>query len=243
MAALPSRAQSVLTYHGNPDRSGNFVVPSLNWERARNVRLDRGFDPRFSGHVYAQPLLWQPPSSAAGSLIVATEDDTVHAIDARSGGEVWERTLGRPVALSTQPCGNIDPLGITGTPVIETATEAVYLDAMVAEGSGPRHRIFALSLKDGSTLPGWPVDVADALAAQGQHFNARGQNQRGALAILDGRVYVPMAGILAIAAIIAAGSSALECAIRGMLSPGARGGGVAEFGPREESAATGIRFS
>jgi hypothetical protein len=51
-----------------------------------------------------------------------------------------------------------------------------------------------LSLKDGSPLPGWPVDVADALAAKGQRFNTRFQNQRGALAILDGRVYVPYGG-------------------------------------------------
>ena len=27
--------------------------------------------------------------------------------------------LGPPVALSALPCGNIDPLGITGTPVID----------------------------------------------------------------------------------------------------------------------------
>ena len=43
-------------------------------------------------------------------------------------------------------------------------------------------------------MPGWPVDVAAALAAHGQHFNAPDQNQRGALAILDGRVYVPYGG-------------------------------------------------
>src|SRR4051794_21103374 len=65
---------------------------------------------------------------------------------------------------------------------------------MVAESSGPHHRIFALSLKDGSSLPGWPIDVEQALAAKGQRFNARFQNQRGALAILGGRVYVPYGG-------------------------------------------------
>jgi hypothetical protein len=43
-------------------------------------------------------------------------------------------------------------------------------------------------------LPSWPVDVAEALAARGQRFNTRFQNQRGALVILDGRVYVPFGG-------------------------------------------------
>ena len=51
-----------------------------------------------------------------------------------------------------------------------------------------------MSLKDGAVLPGWPVDVAAALAAQGRRFNDPDQNQRGALAILDGRVYVPYGG-------------------------------------------------
>src|SRR5712671_3352861 len=187
-------AQSVLGYHGSPDRSGNFIVPALDWERARLLHLDPSFHPQFPGHLYAQPLYWQPPGSASGMLIVATENDDVHAIDAKSGSQVWTRSLGRPVALSTQPCGNIDPLGITGTPVIDEATQAVYLAAMVGDASGAHHRVFALSLKDGAPLPGWPIDVAEALAARGQHFNTRFQNQRGALAILDGRVFVPYGG-------------------------------------------------
>jgi hypothetical protein len=200
-AALPALAvvgtchgQSVLGYHGGADRAGNFVVPSLTWERARNIHLDPSFHPRVSGHVYAQPLYWQPPGSPVGVILVATEDDNVHAIDARSGNEIWTRALGQPVPLWTQPCGNIDPLGITGTPVIDEATQAIYLDAAVRDTSGPHHRIFALSLKDGAPLPGWPIDIAEALGARGQRFNIRFQNQRGALAILDGRVYVPYGG-------------------------------------------------
>ena len=186
--------QSVLTYHGSTDRSGMFVVPSLTWERARNIRLDASFHPRVSGHVYAQPLYWQPADAATAMLFVATEDDTVHAIDARSGSEIWTRSLGRPVPLAALPCGNIDPLGITGTPVIDETTHAIYLDAMIGDMSGAHHRVFALSLTDGSPLPGWPIDIADALAARGQPFNTRFQNQRGALAIMAGRVYVPFGG-------------------------------------------------
>ena len=99
----PCGAQSVLTYHGDAHRSGNFVIPSLSWERARNVRFDPAFHARFAGHLYAQPLFWQPPGSGFGMLIVATEDNTVHAIDARSGNQIWSRPLGPPVPLSRQP--------------------------------------------------------------------------------------------------------------------------------------------
>src|SRR5205085_12333353 len=78
--------------------------------------------------------------------------------------------------------------------VIDEAGQALYLDAMVESEAGPRHRIFALSLKNGAVLTGWPVDVTQALEATRQAFNARDQNQRGALAILDGTLYVPFGG-------------------------------------------------
>ena len=198
MAVAPAVAQdksvqdkSVLTFHGDVARSGAFVVPGLTLERARALHLDRSFHASFPGHVYAQPLYWRDPGSGSVLLIVATEDDGVHALDGRTGKPVWSRTLGKPVPLNSLPCGNIDPLGITGTPVIDEASQAIFLDAIVAAPSGPRHLVFALSLRDGSTLEGWPVNVGEAL---GQTFNARDQNQRGALTILDGSVYVPFGG-------------------------------------------------
>jgi len=189
-----SEEQAVLTYHGHPDRSGNFVVPALNWQRAHSLRLDDHFHAPVSGHIYAQPLYWRAPGSRSGMLLVATEENTVYALDARTGHEIWNRSLGKPVTRSSLRCGNIDPLGVTGTPVIDVANDAIYLNAAVEVPSGPRHLIFALSLKDGSPLPGWPVDVADALQAQDQTFVPRDQGQRGALTILDGTLYVPFGG-------------------------------------------------
>jgi hypothetical protein len=185
---------SVLTYHGYADRSGNFVVPGLTWEKARSLHMDRGFHAAVSGHVYAQPLYRRALGSSPGMLLVATEENKVHALDAGTGKEIWQRAVGNPVARSALGCGNINPLGITGTPVIDEAGEALYLDAMVESASGPRHRIFALSLKDGAVLPGWPVDVTQALEAQHQSFNARDQNQRGALNVFNGTLYVPFGG-------------------------------------------------
>ncbi len=192
--AAAAEPPSVLTYHGHADRSGHFVVPGLTWARARALRLDPSFAPRFSGHLYAQPLYWQPPGAASGILYVVTENDTVAAIDAASGRALWRRRVGTPVPLAALPCGNIDPLGITGTPVIDPATGAIYFDAVSGASGTMRHLIYALSLRNGAVLPGWPVDVTAALAAQGQHFIARDQNQRGALAILSGRVFVPYGG-------------------------------------------------
>jgi outer membrane protein assembly factor BamB len=195
--AQPAQAPSqdnVLTYHGTPNRSGHYEVPGLTWGRAKSVHLDEAFQAHITGNVYAQPLYWRSQGSSSGRLLVATEDNNVYALDAITGAQIWRRSLGRPVPRSALRCGNINPLGVTGTPVIDEATAAVYLDAAIAETSGPRHRIFALSLKDGTPLPGWPIDVADALRTTLPAFNTRDQNQRGALTILDGILYVPFGG-------------------------------------------------
>lgn len=184
----------VLTYHNNADRSGLYIVPGLDWERARRIHLDPNFHPAISGHLYAQPLFWMPQGATSGRLIVATEDNEVSALDAATGKALWRQRLGPPVPSAALPCGNIDPLGVTGTPVIDPVAGALYLDAVIGLADGPHHRIFALSLANGATLPGWPVDVAGALGGQGLEFRARDQNQRGALTILAGRVFVPFGG-------------------------------------------------
>jgi PQQ-like domain len=195
-AALPASAQdvpagtgNVPAYHANAARSGNFVMPDLTWERARSVHADGNFRAQVAGSVYAQPLYWRGAGDT-GILIVATEQNEVVALDGATGKDIWRRTLGRPVNRGALSCGNIDPLGITGTPVVDEAGGALYLNAAILDGAAPHHRIFGLSLKDGSVLPGWPIDVGEIVRG----FNARDQNQRGALAILDGKLYVPYGG-------------------------------------------------
>ena len=188
------QGRSVLTYHGDSSRSGHYVVPALSWEKARSLQLDGTFNARVAGSVYAQPLYWRASGTSAGMLFVVTEDDVVQAFDAVTGKELWKRVVGRAVRASSLPCGNINPLGITGTPVIDPATETIYFDAAVERGDRPRHELFALSTKDGSILPGWPIDVADALQRSGRHFDSSVQNQRAALALVHDTIYVAFGG-------------------------------------------------
>jgi hypothetical protein len=53
------------------------------------------------------------------------QSDSSHAIDLGTGNEIWKRSLNTPVAQSSLPCDNIDPLGVTGTPVINESTDAI----------------------------------------------------------------------------------------------------------------------
>jgi outer membrane protein assembly factor BamB len=185
---------SVLTYHAHENRSGNFVVPKLTWDRAQSVHLDERFQTHISGKIYAQPFYWHPPGAETAILLVATQDNKVYALDAARGSEIWSRSLGTPIPLSTLDCGNIDPLGTTGTPVIDKSTQTVYLEAGIYDSSGPHHRVFALALDDGAPLPGWPIDIAEALKSRHLKFDPKHQNERGALTILDETLYVPFGG-------------------------------------------------
>ncbi len=194
LAASASTANdsSILTYHGAPDRTGRYIVPGLTYERARGLRPDPSFDAAYSGDVYAQPLIWRDPKTGVGVLIVATEEDKVYAFDEKTGAQVWMRTLGEPAPPAGFHCGDIWPLGVTGTPVIDKASATLYLDAAVTRDGKPRQEIHALSLADGAERSGWPVDVATAL---GGRFNPLVQNERGALALFAGRVFVPLGGL------------------------------------------------
>ncbi|MEX3933842.1 hypothetical protein AB4Y32_18890 [Paraburkholderia phymatum] len=181
-------------YHRTGDRSGQYVVPGLTWQSASHLHRDSRFDGRVDGHIYAQPLYWRPPDSAAGLVIAATQANAVYALDAATGHVVWRTVLGPPVPRSALPCGNVDPVGITGTPVIDPATGTLYLDALVGRQGGPAHLVYGLSLRNGSVLPGWPVDIAAGLRARGMSFDSRVQSERGALVILDGQLFVPYGG-------------------------------------------------
>ncbi|HEY1735417.1 MAG TPA: hypothetical protein VGG12_02105 [Methylovirgula sp.] len=183
--------KSIATYHGDPHRSGEYVAPHLTWSRAQNLRTDTNFRPNFSGHVHAQPLFWTIPGTSRSLVIVATEENVVYAFDSMSGRTVWKHTLGPAVQKGELKCGDIFPLGVTGTPVIDPVRQALYLDAAVQRPDGPGQLMFALSLKDGKPLPGWPVDLEHAFVGQDPKFLGSRQNQRGALLIFGDTVYIP----------------------------------------------------
>ncbi|MGH7057159.1 MAG: hypothetical protein ACREFZ_04650 [Acetobacteraceae bacterium] len=206
-AGTAASTASVLQYHADAGRTGAYVVPGLTTAGAQRMHRDRRFHPAIAGPVYAQPLYWAPghPTDAfVGTptpggrpmLLVATEQDVVYALDARTGAVIWKRVLGAPAPRDSLPCGNIDPTGITGAPAIDASRRVLYLDAMVKPpgGASPQHEIFALGLKNGSVAGGWPVDVAKAIAVMGKKFVAPDQGERGALTVVGGKVFVPYAG-------------------------------------------------
>jgi outer membrane protein assembly factor BamB len=79
---------------------------------------------QLDGQLYAQPLV-------SGSVVyAATENNTVYALNSASGGVLWQQHLSTPASLSQLPCGNIDPYGITGTPVLDQSSGVLYAVAL-----------------------------------------------------------------------------------------------------------------
>ena len=192
-AASPSGA--VLQYHKNATRDGHYVDPAVRRSAAPRLHRDPAFRSSVPGPTYAQPLFWAATRPNEKDLLfVVTAQDRVYALDASTGAEVWQRSLGTPVGRAQLPCGNLDPLGVTGTPVIDAASRTLFVAALTTAADGARtHRLAALSIDDGSMRRGWPVDVA-AAGPESFAFKAAVQNQRGALALLGGTLYVPYGG-------------------------------------------------
>jgi outer membrane protein assembly factor BamB len=193
-AAVSGTAQVNVTQHHNHDsRDGLYVDPAFTQSNAAQLTRDLGFDGTIAGNVYAQPLYVDDGPGGRPTIIAATESNRVYALDAIDGTVIWQQqNLGAPVSLNNLPCGNIDPMGITGTPVIDLASRAIFLDAMTTPdgGSTKKHLIYSLNLDTGAINPGWPVDVNAAVPG----FTSSVQGERGALALVGNIVYVPYGG-------------------------------------------------
>jgi len=196
VAANVAAQVNVTQHHNHDSRDGLYVDPAFTQSAAAGLRRDTNFSGVIAGNVYAQPLYVENGPGGRAMIIAVTESNNVYALDAGTGGVIWQRNVGTPVSLSSLPCGDIDPLGITGTPVVDLATRTLVFDAMTTPNGGTtkRHLLYALNVDTGTTNAGWPVDV-NATAKFGTNvFNSTTQNQRSALALMQGTVYVTYGG-------------------------------------------------
>jgi len=196
-SASASKADvNVVQHHNHATRDGLYVDPAFTKSAAAGLRRDLAFDGTISGNVYAQPLYVEGGPRGAAMVITVTESNNVYALDAVTGSVIWHRNVGAPVPRANLPCGNIDPLGITGTPVVDLPSRSLFFDAMATPDGGAtiRHLIYSLNVDTGATNIGWPVDVNATATAGSTVFTSATQNQRGALALVGGNVYVPYGG-------------------------------------------------
>jgi hypothetical protein len=189
--------QSVLERNNHPSRDGIFLQPTLTKTAAAKMAADTGFAATFTGAMWASPLYLQKGPNGKGVFFAATTGNDVFALDETTGAQVWKHNIGSsPTANGGSPtCGNIHPLGIISTPVINTATTppTIYVAGAIGTTSIMSHQVHALSTTDGTEVSGWPVDVSNATSGS-IIFDTVHQNQRSALSLVGSTLYVAYGG-------------------------------------------------
>jgi hypothetical protein len=194
--------QSVTTYHYNNLRTGwNPNEVKLNYSNVSNGSFRLVHSVSLDDQTDTQPLIVTGVHIAAGShqgkhdvVYVATEGNTIYAIDASSGDILLHPNFGPPVPMQALPgqCNNNGPnVGIDGTPVIDLSSKVMYVIVYNQTNAGPAYYIHQLDL---STL----TDKIPAVLVTASHtltngttftFNASYQRQRPALLEANGNIY------------------------------------------------------
>jgi hypothetical protein len=208
LSAIPPAAAGkakvdITTYHYDNLRTGwNQRETVLTPKNVASKRFGLIASTVLDDQVDAQPLILSNQgvngNSAREVVYIATEGDTVYAIDADTGDILLRRNLGTPVLRSTLPgqCTNGGPnLGINSTPVMDPETHTLYLIAYTTENHKPVYRVHAL---DPSTL----ADTVDPtiISAKGKlsdgssyEFDPHESRQRAGLLLANGTIYAGFA--------------------------------------------------
>jgi hypothetical protein len=193
----PAVGASVLTFHNHVSRDGYFQDRLVTTAGASSVSYDPSFRPTFSDNLWTSPLYVENGVGGNGTYYLATAGDNVYAFGEADGALLWTKSFGSPASRSySNGCGNVQPIGITGTPAIDLATRLMVFDAVIgdrtAENDIAAHIIYGASIDDGTTK--WSVDVSTLTASTGLAFSPQVQNQRAAVLILNGSAYLAYGG-------------------------------------------------
>ena len=212
----PSGSTDVVTHHYDISRSGvNSAETTLTTSNVNSATFGKVGEFAVDGQIDGQALfLSQLPIPGQGNknvLYVATENDSVYAVDAQSitgssATVLWKKSMlltGESPATNV-PCGNIVPNGITATPVIDRARNAIYVEAMSQNSAGTTifHRLHALNLTNGSELTGSPVTITATYPGTGGNssggmvtFLPSVHHERAALLESNGAIYMAWSGL------------------------------------------------
>lgn len=202
---------NVTTYHYDNFRRGqNTAETALTLSNVNSSQFGKLFSVPVDGYVYAQPLyLANVTISGAvhNVLYIATEHDSVYAIDADNGTVLWQQSFINPAAGITTAsssdfgCNDLVPeIGITSTPVIDPpgsgtlSSGTIYVLAKTQEGAGSANtvqRLHALDVATHTEKFGGPKVIAATI--QGRTFNAHQQHNRPGLLLENGHIVMAWA--------------------------------------------------
>lgn len=208
LAAQPN----VLTFHNDVARTGqNLSETKLTPSNVNSNAFGKIFQVTLDGVVDAQPLyvsgVVTSNQGTHNMLIVATENDSLYALDADTGAQLWKLALLRAgeTPSDDRGCGQVTPqIGITSTPVIYlkpgTTQGAIYVVTMSKDSSGKYHqRLHAVNLAAGTQLLAG-VELFARVPGTGDgsyggwvYFDPKQYKERSGLLLLNGVVYLAWA--------------------------------------------------
>lgn len=194
----------VTTYKNDLSRSGlNATESILTTANVNSSSFGLLHNVAVDGKIDAQPLYLSQLSISGGThntVFVATEHDSVYALDANSGATLWHVSLLKSgeTTSGSLGCNQVVPeIGVTSTPVIDRSAGAhgtLYLVAMSLDASSNYHqRLHALDVTTGAELLGGPTEISGsfATAAGGMNVFAPIQyEERAALLKTNGSIYL-----------------------------------------------------
>jgi hypothetical protein len=173
---------NVLGYHNDLANNGENLSETILTPANVNVNtFGKLFATPVDGQVYAQPLYVSDVLVTTGTstaihnvVYVATEHDSLYAIDADKGNVLWHDSFINPAAGVTSvpsvdaSSTDLAPeIGITGTPAIDLVTNTLFLDAKTKEVvGGAKHyvqRLHAIDIGTGKENFGGPATIADTI--------------------------------------------------------------------------------
>ena len=216
-ASSSGGSTDVVTHHYDVSRSGvNSTETMLTTNNVNSAAFGKVGEFAVDGQIDGQALFLSqlaiPGQGNKNVLYVATENDTVYAVDAQSisGSSatiLWKTSVlpqgESPADSASLPCGNISPNGITATPVIDRTRSAIYVEAMSKDSTGNIfHRLHALDLTNGKELFGGPTTITATYPGTGGNssggvvtFDPRVQHDRAALLESGNTIYTAWSGL------------------------------------------------
>ncbi len=207
-SVLAAQVSVTISRYDTLGTGANLHEAVLNSDNVRSASFGRLFSYSVKGAVFAQPLYLPnvaiPGKGTHNVVYVATMEDRVYAFDAeRAGDPLWRRELGSPMPIAdvTGDSGLniVGDVGILSTPVIDPATQTIYLVSRTKEKPGYVQRVHALDVRSGQDRVS-PVVIRARIASQANDaldgylsFNAKTNNQRTALALSNGQVLIAWA--------------------------------------------------
>jgi outer membrane protein assembly factor BamB len=208
VVSTTSSLQGAYTYrYDNTGTGQNRFESVLTPKNVNSADFAKLFAAPLDGYMYAQPLFVRdvaiPGRGKHNVVYAATENNTVFAIDADSGAELFRANLGSSVPKEQLACLDMGPqIGITGTPVIEPATQTLFVAAKTFQNGGSYFQLHAIDIASGSERSGSPVLITATLPGHGGGsrngavtFNAAPQLQRPGLLLVHGQVLITFGSI------------------------------------------------